>query len=483
MKKIIYSVLALSALLLSSCNDWLDVSPREQIKSDEIYKTESGYKKVLNGVYIDVVDENLYGKNTTMYFPELLARNFTIPTTAGTEHSLGNYDFTYSSVESLISTIYKNYYTAIAQLNDLIENLDKPGCKFTYDNDKLLRGEALGMRAFLHLDLLRYFGPVPATASDGDEGVPYVTTVTNETSQLKSKTYKEDIDCILGDLNKAEEILGKYDPIVYHSLDSLNHSVYLGKNDMPKDDWQMFRQNRFNYYAVLAAKARLYHWIGDKDKAVEYAGKVLDAKKFTLVNGSTIDNSLDMFQEQIFGLNNPDLQSIVDPLFGANSSALTQTTTYLNKIYESTVNVNDIRYAGNRYWMEKTLGNGAKTRLFFKYTGNDNVKADNKVPLIRLAEMYLIMIEDNSLEAAKPYLSDFRVARALDASVVDNALANESALRSRLELEWRKEFMGEGQMFFYYKLHNVTSFTMPSRFTVPAGGYVIPKPKGQTDFE
>ncbi len=483
MKKIIYSVLMLSVFLWSSCNDWLDVSPREQVKSEEIYQTESGYKMVLNGVYIDVVDAGLYGKNTTMYFPELLARNFTIPSTAGTEKSIGTYDFTYSSVETLISNIYKNYYNAIAQINDLLENLDKPGCKFNYNNDKLLRGEALGMRAFLHFDVLRFFGPVPATANDGDEGVPYVTSVTNETSQLKSKTYKEDIDLILADLNKAEELLGQYDPAAHHSIDSLRSSQNIGKTNMPKDDWQMHRTNRFNYYAVLATKARLYHWTGNKEKAVEYAGKVLDAKKFKLIDGSTIDNSLDMYKEQIFGLENPDLQSIVEPLFGASSSALSQTTTYLNKIYESTVNVNDIRYAGNRYWLEKTLSNGAKTRLFYKYTGNDNVKADNRVPLIRLAEMYLIMIEDNSLEAAKPYLQEYRTARALDASVVDNALANESALQKRLELEYRKEFMGEGQMFFYYKLHNITKFTMPSKFTVPTGGLVIPKPKGQTSFE
>lgn len=483
MKKIIYTALALTATLLSSCNDWLDVSPREQVKSDEIYQTESGYKMVLNGVYIDIVDADLYGKNTTMYFPEMLARDFTIPSTAGTEHSIGTYDFTYSSVESLISTIYKNYYTAIAQLNDLLEDLDKPGCRFSYDNDKLLRGEALGLRAFLHLDLLRYFGPVPATASDADEGVPYVTTVTNQTGSLTSKTYGEDLRLILADLDKAEQLLAVYDPVAHHSVDSLKRAQYVGVNNMPKDSWQMYRQNRFNYYAVLATKARLYHWTGDKENAVKYASMILDAKKFKLVDGSTISNSLDMYQEQIFGLENPDLQSIVEPLFGATSSALTQTTTYLNKIYESTVNVNDIRYAGNRYWQEKTLNNGAKTRLFYKYTGNDNTEADNRVPLIRLAEMYLILIEDNDLAAAKPYLSDFRTARALDATVVDDGVATESARDKRLELEWRKEFMGEGQMFFYYKRHNVQKFTMPSNYTVPAGGYVIPKPKGQTDFE
>lgn len=483
MKKIIYSALMLSSFLFTSCNDWLDVSPREQVKSDEIYQTESGYKMVLNGVYIDIVDANLYGKNTTMYFPELLARNFTIPSTAGTEHSIGTYDFTYSSVESLISTIYQNYYTAIAQLNDLIENLDRPGCNFTSNNDKLLRGEALGLRAFLHLDVLRYFGPVPTTANDNDEGIPYVTTVTNQTEELTSKTYKQDIDCIFKDLNEAEQILGQYDPIVFHSIDSLKNSYYIGKGSMPKDDWQMYRQNRFNYYAVLATQARMYHWIGDKENAAAYANKVISSKKFKLINGSTIDNSLDMFQEQIFGLENPDLQSIVEPLFGATSSALTQTTTLLNKIYESTVNVNDIRYAGNRYWQEKELSNGAKTRLFYKYTGNDNVKADNRVPLIRFAEMYLIMIEDSNSETAKPYLSEFRTARALDASVIETALANETSLKNRLELEYRKEFMGEGQMFFYYKLHNVSKFTLPSSFTVPAGSYVIPKPKGQIDFE
>lgn len=473
----------LSVVTLTSCNDWLDVSPREEIKSDEIYKTESGYKMVLNGVYIDIAEASLYGKNTTMYFPELLARNFTIPSTAGEQKSIGTYDFTYGDVETLISNIYKNYYAAIAQLNDLVENLDHPSSQFTYNNDKLLRGEALGLRAFLHLDVLRYFGPVPTTATDGDEGVPYVTTITNKTTPLLSKTYREDIDLILKDLDSAESLLGEYDPIVTNSVDSLKSSRYLGVNNMPKDDWQLYRQGRFNYYAVLATKARLYHWIGDKAKAVEYAKKVVDSKKFALVNGANISKSLDMYPEHIFGLENPDLQSIVEPLFGANSAALTQTTTYLNKIYESTVNVNDIRYANNRYWMEKTLSNGAKTRLFFKYTGNDNVETDNRVPLIRLAEMYLILVEDNSLEAAKPYFSEFRIARALDASTEETSMANETTLQSRLEKEYRKEFMGEGQMFFYYKRHDVQQFTTPSKFTVPKGGYVIPKPKGQIDFE
>ena len=42
------------------------------------------------------------------------------------------------------------------------------------------------------------------------------------------------------------------------------------------DDYFTYRQNRMNYWAVMAVKARFYLWIQNKEKAAEYAKKVID---------------------------------------------------------------------------------------------------------------------------------------------------------------------------------------------------------------
>ncbi|MFV0588049.1 RagB/SusD family nutrient uptake outer membrane protein [Bacteroides reticulotermitis] len=474
--------------ILTGCSDWLDVNPRSQIKSDILYETEDGYKKALNGVYIQIADEKLYGKNTSMYFTDALARLWTVPLATVDEefNRIANFDYTHAKVESLISSIWQSYFTPVAQLNDMLANLEKEdGSKFKYNNEQLLKGEAIGLRAFLHLEVLRLFGPVPDLATDAEICIPYVTEMTNNPSKLVSKSWKEIVTAIEDDLTTAEEILEKFDPWVYNDLDSLNSDLFIGKGNVPVDDWQLYRQGRFNYLAALGTKARLYHWIGEKEKAVLYAKKVIEAKKITLVTAETFGTnkaSLEMCREYLFGAFNPDLQQIVEPLFKSNKAKLTIGLYALDNMYESSTHTSDIRYAGKRYWEQKTYITGA-IRHFYKYIGNDLVSAKNSVPLLRLAEVYFILIENLPLAEAKPYFVDFRVARSMNPSIDDSSVANETALLKRLEYEYRKEFYGEGQMFFFYKKHQYAKYTLPGTVILPSGVYVIPKPKGQTNFE
>ena len=51
-------------------------------------------------------------------------------------------------------------YSLILNCNLLLENLENPEVKFTGDNYKVIKGETLALRAMLHFDLLRLFGPV-----------------------------------------------------------------------------------------------------------------------------------------------------------------------------------------------------------------------------------------------------------------------------------------------------------------------------------
>jgi hypothetical protein len=51
MKKI-YAILLLTAsLFTTSCSDWLDVAPSNQVNGDKLFEVGDGYRNALNGVY------------------------------------------------------------------------------------------------------------------------------------------------------------------------------------------------------------------------------------------------------------------------------------------------------------------------------------------------------------------------------------------------------------------------------------------------
>ena len=49
--KYIYIALAAGLLLTTSCEKWLDVEPKSQVKAKELFETEEGFKEALAGVY------------------------------------------------------------------------------------------------------------------------------------------------------------------------------------------------------------------------------------------------------------------------------------------------------------------------------------------------------------------------------------------------------------------------------------------------
>ena len=81
MKKTIYSIMLLigSAFALTSCSDWLDVSPKTEVREGELFSTEAGYRNAMSGVYILLGQKPLYGVQASMYVPEFLAHTWTTP--------------------------------------------------------------------------------------------------------------------------------------------------------------------------------------------------------------------------------------------------------------------------------------------------------------------------------------------------------------------------------------------------------------------
>ena len=60
-------IIALVMLMagMSSCQDWFDVSPKADVKAEDMFEAESGFRDILTGVYGLMIHENLYGRQLT----------------------------------------------------------------------------------------------------------------------------------------------------------------------------------------------------------------------------------------------------------------------------------------------------------------------------------------------------------------------------------------------------------------------------------
>ena len=68
MKKIytIIFVSCLAAISFSSCSDWLDVRPADEIKEEYLFETGNGYRTALNGIYRSELYDNHFLSQTNI---------------------------------------------------------------------------------------------------------------------------------------------------------------------------------------------------------------------------------------------------------------------------------------------------------------------------------------------------------------------------------------------------------------------------------
>lgn len=490
MKKLSYILIfVLVATLATGCDGLLNVSPRQEQRQDDMFESEDGFKSALIGVYIRLASKELYGANTSFYLTELMAQCWVNNNTDFPEdHNLRAWNFEHAKVEERLAETWENYYFCIATLNDILENMDNDRSIFRPGNYELIRGEALGLRGFLHAEILRLWGPIPSRATASTRAIPYAEVFSKDPSQFLVQTWETVVGKIERDLNAAEELLAD-DPIIEFANSDLNYNS--GPADRPQDNFQLKRQARFNYYAVLGAKARFYNWIGNSTEALKYARLVIESERFRLATAEDISRSgitdysgsLTMTPEHLFAVNNTNHQNVINEYFKDGDLRLIQSTAVVLSAYESSVD--DIRNAPSRYWREINHGHLGIRNHFLKYSDKDDMESLNRIPLLRLSEMYFIFIENNpNVAESKTLFTEFVSKRLIATSYIDE-LDDPDTRRSRLEKEYRKEFYGEGQLWYFYKRHAMTTYSWPSQWVVPAQyqDYRLPFPRSQTSFE
>jgi hypothetical protein len=456
------------------CTKFLDVKPEDKFIQDQVFTNRSSINQVLNGIYMQLASTTLYGRNLTWSTTELLGQRYNTSTSQSPWTVFSNYSYGDQNVMDAFESIWENAYVAILGANNFIESLSKTSGILSEAEKAQLLGEAYGLRAFLHFDLLRLYGPMPANADSVLTSIPYYTRPVAAAEEIIPANRV--IDNIIADLRQAEEYLSN-DPV---RTTGVNPVVLNDGNDF----YRTFRNRRMNYYAVKALQARVYLYRNDKASALLAAKAALTGEiyfpwtTFASIYTEKVNPDRIFSNEVLFGIQNPTMYLIHDATFnGAISDAavLASQPARLAAVFENLEG--DYRYTTTWLYPES----GKNYRTFFKYADivDKTILRRMFQPLIRKTELYYIIseCEPDKTEQLR-VLNQVRFNRGLA------DLASTVTVNTELQKEYQKEFFGEGQLFFYYKRKGITAIpnggAASGNITMNAAKYVVPLPLSET---
>lgn len=510
MKIKIMIIIGFLFLVFSSCKDWLDVKMNDNIMENTLYSTNEGFLIALNGVYVGLQD--IYGSDLSAGVIDVMAQYYNV--TENNNHSYkiyAGYKYGEDVFETKSSTIWSTAYTLLANINVLLEHCDDPATALRADYYPLVKGEALALRAMIHFDLLRLYGPIYSETTASQITIPYQETSLREIQPLLSAS--EIVNKVICDLTDALELLSTCDPVLTEGV----------QNAVPSDDGLdrydfAYRQLRLNYYAVQALLARVYLWQGDKLEAYRVAKeKILDkitTEDLEVFPWVTLENVTDekktdrLFSSEVFfAIYDQSRANVYTSLFSEDLSLTSRLTFVGNGISDSKVSTFYDESAND--WRAKYLwavhqdeevsdedeseegeeDESTNSSLYFlKYAepeSDANLDGSETyvymIPLIRLSEVYLIAAEcASSDEEALEYINTIRRHRNCQ------DLTEGMGKRETLVLnEFAREVIGEGQLFFFYKRLGLESFPSGASatdvFQMNLGNYVWPLPSVEVD--
>lgn len=447
MKNKILTLILLASALCPGCSGWLDVKPYDQISEEELLESEEGFQKLLNGIYIELNSDELYGSTLSVEMIEILGGAYEIGDISsvwGDYLDLKDYDYNTDYWRGRLNGTWNKAYALILNCNKLLKNIQGRQALFTGHNYDIIRGEALALRAMLHFDMLRLFGPVYSLNPDGTS-IPYYAdeTLTPEALLPASQVvYK-----VLQDLMAARSALLN-DPVITEG--TLMSSAGNGSNFL------RYRALRLNYYAVSALLARVNLYAGQKQDALTYAVEVIRASNNgifpfvdrSLVVGNPEDPDRIFSSEVVFALSHAKRSQLFLNYF--NPARTTFTFRMESDLISKAIFGGGAETGGYQddYRNRVNWSTSGENRYFYKYTDMAQTgKIQNTmIPMLRLGEMYLIAAESQSdvLANGTSYVNTLRRNRGISTSL-------EALTPELLKYEYIRELYGEGQLFYLYK--------------------------------
>ncbi len=379
----LFIVSATAALSFSAC---LEKLPENAIPEDKAILTLADANQALLGVYADFKSSALYSGLLTL-LPDIQADLvYAVDGYTNTYGDIWRWELLSTSAE--ISSVYAQLYKVIGDCNFFFDYVERLRASLTEDSDfdtlRELEGEAYFARALAYSELIKLFCKAydPDTAAN-ELGVVLVSSYHNP-GYLTRASLEKSYQFVLDDLEKAAE---------YIALDETNNSDYFTKS------------------VVNALYARIYLYMQDWDKAIEYSTKVIDDEYLLLSSASTAYGSTGQSYYQYMWTNDAASEIIWKVGFTNTSYGGALGSVFLNYNYVYylpdyvpatwALNLyanNDLRYSA--FFKNYTTGfaHGLQWPLLVKYYGNETFLKDrilhvNMPKVFRLSEQYLIRAE------------------------------------------------------------------------------------------
>ena len=486
MRKLYYAFLFL-VVGMTSCNDWLDITPKDTVVEEQLFATGDGYRNVLNGVYKQMATSSMYGRELTYGMLDAmgqlyLARGFN---SASLYANAMSYNYEHQDVESAIESIWSTTYNAIANCNSILAKIDDTDSTMfrSLNNEKMLiKGEALALRAFLHFDMMRLFAPNPQSG-DEQKYIPYYKVYPSTFEP--DRTTKEVLEFVIQDLEEARSLVAPQDTIAWRNMLHFNSRFENNGGDVLQNPDLFFRHRgyRMNYLAICSMLARAYNYYGVFDdtyyqKAYDIAEHVMgfsiEGEYYPCVDFTAyyyIEDDPKAHEEVIFCLSNQKLREDYEAL----QSGTRGESFYLRSdLFDDAADV-------RQEYLTEPRGSYRVCIKNEELSSESQYEFEDMIPLFRLGELYFIQAEvlarRGDITAAVDKIDVVRGERNCQIGPMGlpaQQIRDWNTFKEEMVMEATREFMQEGQAFFYYKRFNI----LPSSEATEAD-FVLPKPDSE----
>ena len=526
--RIINIAIVLSALMLTSCEKWLDLKPDTQATEEQVFSTASGYHSVLNGLYKSMATSDLYGVELAFGIVDCMSQQYSLKiandvTSRQTYKDAGDFKYNSSYMTPALESMWLSAFNIIANANNLIQNTENaPEDMFKQGKmeKNLILGEAYACRALIHFDMLRLFAPA-VVHDDGQPYVPYVERYPN--IQAGGIAVKPFLDKVIADLEKGRELQKEWDTsdigvglqitgdARFYNQFSFGTVIY-GEYSMGQkiDAFFKGRGYRLNYYAITALLARVYQYAERYEEAFTCAQEIMDFKledyygmqsAFGVDNYSKIRNGnwdaktdLKVVSNLIFAVYNEKAYSDfgLEYFFKKEFySGSYPTWLVINQEAQKTfytregIDESETDYRSLNMIFRATNSAG-QYPISGKYYCSENETTRDKnlaiLPVIRSTEMRYIMAEyyarKSQFGEAQTILNDIRKNRGCIENIT---ISNWTEFVNELVRDARREWISEGQLFYLYKrLDASIDFGKNVVRPLTRSEYLVPIPSNQS---
>lgn len=438
------TLLLLSVVMLSSCEDLLTIEPVNDIPAEQAINTVQDLENLSNAMYNGLQGGSLYGGNFQLY-ADLMAEDTQVDESRLSP--FGTFEIYNRSTTIQIGSLrdtWREAYKVINRANNIIRVVDENLLSGTeFENSKgRLKAEALFVRALCHFELCRFWAqPYDAEnqGANSQAGVPYRVEPTLSYTQdlaIARSTVEQVYTNVLSDLEEAETLF--------------------------QEAGYRRSSHRASQMAATALKARVLFFKGDYMAAADAASEVINSNLYSLFPTNSQDEALLVpFRSEGYSVADETIFQL----------AFTTFDNGLNESYSQLNNLPVFQYAAEDLIISYAPGDERKTEWYLQNPVNLKgriTKYDRpldvfyNVPVIRLAEMHLIRAEANVSPNGNGNTGDALESynaireRAFGSNFIPETGTNQLLEKIRLERRWELCFEND-------RYHNLKRMKQPLR--------------------